>query len=241
MVVVVAGHAEDQTARHLRGQGGGETGPPGSRQHKVDAHLASVGHQPGDQLGPSSPVNPLQCPQQVVVAVNQHHHPGQSATAQAAGSLALQAACLHSPEDLVITSIVPETLTLNEWLKWLPHVRSANSPLGQAHLAGNRQEADRLIQALTRVAEQRSLGRDQQLDRRWPWFLVLVDHSLEPEEGSTSRLLELSYIDRWAPTIGTYSGRATGPSALSSMVQPAAVSLSRRESARAKSLAARAS
>ncbi len=112
-------------------------------------------------------------------------------TARFAGGLALQAACLHSPEDLVIASAIPHERGVNEWLKWLPHTRSKNSPIGEAHLAGDPDAAATLIRAVSRVAETRSMIADQKLDPRWPWVLLLVDRSLEPDPAITARLLDL--------------------------------------------------
>ena len=112
-------------------------------------------------------------------------------TARFAGGLALQAACLHSPEDLVIASAIPHDRGVNEWLKWLPHTRSKNSPIGETHLAGDPDAAAGLIRAVSRVAETRSTIADQKLDTRWPWVLLFVDRSLEPDPALTARLLDL--------------------------------------------------
>ena len=112
-------------------------------------------------------------------------------TAGFAGALALQAACLHSPEDLVIASAIPHDRGVNEWLKWLPHVRSKNSPIGESHLAGDPDDAATLVRAVSRVAETRSMIADQKLDPRWPWVLLFVDRSLEPDPAVTARLLDL--------------------------------------------------
>ncbi|MGI9614595.1 MAG: FtsK/SpoIIIE domain-containing protein [Acidimicrobiales bacterium] len=114
-----------------------------------------------------------------------------SETARFAGGLAMQAACLHSPEDLVIASAVPHGRCMNEWLKWLPHVRSKNSPIGESHLAGDPDGAAALVRAVSRVAETRSMIADQKLDARWPWVLLFVDRSLEPDPAITARLLDL--------------------------------------------------
>ena len=112
-------------------------------------------------------------------------------TARFAGGLAMQAACLHSPEDLVIASAIPHDRGVNEWLKWLPHVRSKNSPIGESHLAGDPDGAAALVRAVSRVAETRSMIADQKLDPRWPWVLLFVDRSLEPDPAITARLLDL--------------------------------------------------
>ena len=138
-------------------------------------------------------------------------------TASFASALALQAACLHSPEDLVIVSALADTTgadggvaggeaagggvaetpsgnahgRVNEWLKWLPHVRSKNSPLGGSHLAGDPDATGDLLRAVGRVAEARAMVNDQRLDVRWPWILLLLDRDLEPDPAIVARLLDL--------------------------------------------------
>ena len=44
-------------------------------------------------------------------------------------SIILQAVTLHSPEDLVLIVIEGEPQGLGAWAKWLPHTRSATSPI----------------------------------------------------------------------------------------------------------------
>lgn len=115
----------------------------------------------------------------------------ESETSLVATSLVVQASCLHSPEDLVIVSAVTASRRVNDSLKWLPHVRSKNSPLGDSHLADDRVGADRLLRAVASVAEQRALSKDHQLDLRWPWMLVVLDRELEPDPSIASRLFDL--------------------------------------------------
>ncbi len=105
--------------------------------------------------------------------------------------LAIQAGCLHSPEDLVIAAALPHERGINEWLKWLPHTRSKNSPLGESHLAGDREQADRLIRSVGRIVEARALSSEQRIDLRWPWILLVVDRSLDPDPSTMARLLDL--------------------------------------------------
>ena len=49
-------------------------------------------------------------------------------------SIILQAATLHSPEDLVLVVIEGEPQGLGAWAKWLPHTRSATSPISARHI-----------------------------------------------------------------------------------------------------------
>jgi len=106
-------------------------------------------------------------------------------------AILLQACCLHSPEDLVVMAALPHRSGLNEWLKWMPHARSSSSPLAGEHLVGTPDETNDLIRALVKIAEQRVEKKNDQLDRRWPWLLVAIDRSLEPDAGAISRLLDL--------------------------------------------------
>ena len=54
---------------------------------------------------------------------------GVADTSALASSLTLQAAALHSPEDLVMAAAVSPRRGMAGWLKWLPHCRAASSPL----------------------------------------------------------------------------------------------------------------
>ena len=112
-------------------------------------------------------------------------------TADLASSLLLQAATLHSPEDLVVVAAISDTAgSIADWLKWLPHTRSNSSPIAIGHLASSKHEADRLINALLGVMEDRLAGaKDRSIDHRWPWILVVLDSALEPDPAATSRLL----------------------------------------------------
>src|SRR5690606_34193439 len=56
-----------------------------------------------------------------------------------AASLVVQAATLHSPEDLVIAGAVAAGRPL-DWIRWLPHARSVTSPLPGDHVAHSRRD-----------------------------------------------------------------------------------------------------
>ncbi len=138
----------------------------------------------------------------VPVTVNLVDHPvaglvgAAEETTSLATALIVQAAGLHSPEDLVLAAAVPTGSGFGRWAKWLPHVRSTNSPIAGPHLAGDAEGADGLIRAVARVAESRSLQGDQRLDPRWPWILVVIDRSLDPDPAVMARLGDLG------PTVG---------------------------------------
>lgn len=116
---------------------------------------------------------------------------GESSSVEAlTGALLLEAVCLHSPEDLVVAGVVSSERQLRHWLQWLPHTRSAGSPLGIDHLATTREGGTELLYDLAEIAEERTSGREGNLDRRWPWLLVVLDSSVVADGGVTARLLD---------------------------------------------------
>ena len=109
-------------------------------------------------------------------------------TTRLVASLVLQAACLHSPEDLVIVSAAARGRGLDRWLKWLPHTRSTSSPLSVPHLVDDRRGADTLVAELATEAARRL---DTSPPRRFPWILVVLDRTIEPDAALVSRLLDV--------------------------------------------------
>ena len=109
-------------------------------------------------------------------------------TTALASSLAIQAACLHSPEDLVVMASLAPARGLTEWLKWAPHSRSSSSPLAGEHLVGSKAAADQMIADLTNEAARRLSGTGD--PTRFPWLLVFLDRALEPDAAAVSRLLD---------------------------------------------------
>jgi len=107
-----------------------------------------------------------------------------------ATSLAVQAACLHSPEDLVMVAAVDESRGLADWLKWVPHTRSSTSPFAVPHLATDATSTDALLHALIEVAHMRTASVDRNLDRRWPWVLCFLDRLVDPDPSLLSQLLD---------------------------------------------------
>jgi DNA segregation ATPase FtsK/SpoIIIE, S-DNA-T family len=107
-----------------------------------------------------------------------------------AAALTVQISCLHSPEDLIIAGAVGAERAFTDWLKWLPHGRSVTSPLGGRHLTTTQAGARRLLAELVEVAEWRAAERSANVDRRWPWLLVLLDGDLEPDATLVSQLLD---------------------------------------------------
>ena len=85
-------------------------------------------------------------------------------------SLVIQAATLHSPEDLTIVGATASDRAF-EWLKWLPHVRSVTSPLPGNHVVHTHDDASLVVARLVEVAGFRSSGGRR--DRR---AAVLATH-----------------------------------------------------------------
>lgn len=107
-----------------------------------------------------------------------------------AAAIAVQIACLHTPEDLVVAGALMPERPVAEWLKWLPHVRSVTSPLAGRHLTTTQDGARRLLAELVEVATLRAGSTDRTHDRRWPWVVVFLDADLEPDPTLVSQLLD---------------------------------------------------
>lgn len=105
-------------------------------------------------------------------------------------AVVLQAATLHSPEDLVIVVLEGHDQGLGTWAKWLPHTRSATSPLAGGHVVADEAAAADMMRELVSVARLRT-GSDDRADRRWPWILVVLDESANVDPALASQLLEL--------------------------------------------------
>ena len=106
-------------------------------------------------------------------------------------SVILQAATLHSPEDLVIVSLEGDDQGLGTWVKWLPHTRSVTSPLGGRHVVGDQKAAADMMRELVSVARLRTADSNSRTDHRWPWILVVLDESANVDPALASQLLEL--------------------------------------------------
>ena len=107
-----------------------------------------------------------------------------------AASVAIQAATLHSPEDLTIVGAISCDRSFG-WLKWLPHVRSVASPLPGNHVVHDHTEASSVVARLVEVAAFRAGdGRGDDEQRCWPRILLFLDADLAPDAVEVSRLLD---------------------------------------------------
>ena len=108
-------------------------------------------------------------------------------------SLIVQAACLHSPDDLTIVAAIDVGRPFG-WLKWLPHVRSVTSPVAGPHVATDTVGAERLVAALLEVARFRQeaggLGRSSEM-QHWPRVLAVIDVGLGADPAELAGLLDL--------------------------------------------------
>ncbi|HEY8544990.1 MAG TPA: FtsK/SpoIIIE domain-containing protein [Acidimicrobiales bacterium] len=111
-------------------------------------------------------------------------------------AVVVQAACLHSPEDLVVAAAVGE-LNVNghDWLKWLPHVRSATSPLDGDHIvvgpAGTRKLLANLLAVANLRAERQRGFATADAGLVWPRLLVVMDETADPDRALLSQLLDI--------------------------------------------------
>jgi len=123
---------------------------------------------------------------------------GQPDTAlDVARAILCQLAALHSPAEVVITAFCGARSRRDwEWLKWLPHVSSAHSPLTGRHLVAGAESGSLLgqLEDLTRAR-----GDHQPGEHGAPVaVVVLVDSSTAADR---ARLVELS---RTGPAAGIY-------------------------------------
>ncbi len=86
------------------------------------------------------------------------------AAAGVARALLAQLSGTHSPAEVVLAAMVgPESTAEFEWLKWMPHTSSPQSPIATQHLANSATSASALVAALeevvdVRLAQQESEG-----------------------------------------------------------------------------------
>ncbi|MES2169846.1 MAG: FtsK/SpoIIIE domain-containing protein, partial [Actinomycetota bacterium] len=103
-----------------------------------------------------------------------------------ARGLLSQIAGLHSPAELTIAAIVSESWTPEfEYLKWLPHVDSAHSPIDGAQLANSAATAEALLAAIERLIDDRA-----EHARRVPAVLLLVSSDAPADYARLVRVAE---------------------------------------------------
>ena len=85
------------------------------------------------------------------------------AAAGSVNSVLVQVAALHSPAELIIAALVsPRWSRELEWLKWMPHTSSPQSPIETSHLADSAASGAQLLSALEGLIQERLAGRESQ-------------------------------------------------------------------------------
>ncbi|MEO7721061.1 MAG: FtsK/SpoIIIE domain-containing protein [Pseudolysinimonas sp.] len=80
--------------------------------------------------------------------------------AEAANGLLVQLTGLHSPAELVVAALVTPAWTNSfDWLKWMPHTSSSQSPLEGSHLADSATSGAQLLSAIEELVTQRVAAR----------------------------------------------------------------------------------
>ena len=121
-------------------------------------------------------------------------HGDDELVAGVAASIVIQAATLHSPDDLTMVAAIDQARGL-DWMKWLPHLRSVTSPVGGGHIATTHEGADALVAQLLEVAMFRTADQRRQPghhEPQWPRVVAVLDADLRPDPASTARLLDLA-------------------------------------------------
>lgn len=105
-----------------------------------------------------------------------------------ARNLVTQLTCLHSPAELVIAAIASsESQHRWNWLRWLPHVGSAHSPMAGSHLAATAGTVSALVAGLEELVAQR---RAQSTKVYVPSVVLLVEDDAPVERGRLVSLAE---------------------------------------------------
>lgn len=107
-----------------------------------------------------------------------------------ARALVAQLVCLHSPSELVITGIASsQSCGRWDWLKWLPHVASAHSPLGGAHLAADPSTAMGIVTRLEELVAARKASGSRGAPHL-PAVVLVAEDDAQADRGRLVRLAE---------------------------------------------------
>lgn len=110
-----------------------------------------------------------------------------------ARALMVQVAGLHAPSDVAIASLMGEQESQAwEWLSWLPHARSAVSPITGTHFGVGVAAAASLLNELLDVLAKRHSAREdyREGDGMSPAVVVLIDESAPVDRTRLLPLLE---------------------------------------------------
>jgi len=94
-----------------------------------------------------------------------------------ARALVVQATCLHSPADLVLAGLASSQSNVAwEWIKWMPHCMSPQSPLANTPLASNGTTCAGLIAELEQLVAEREAVKGAEASRQLlPAVLVVIE------------------------------------------------------------------
>lgn len=116
-----------------------------------------------------------------------------------ARSLVLQTVSLHSPSELALVGIASSRSAARwEWVKWLPHVGSAHSPVAADPLASTPPGAANLVAELLELIAERESASGPDRAVPLPRVLVLVDN-----DGATDRSSLVQVAER-GPACGIH-------------------------------------
>lgn len=109
---------------------------------------------------------------------------------EVARGLVAQLVCLHSPSELVVTGIASsQSCGRWDWLKWLPHVASAHSPLAGPHLAADPATAMGVVTRLEElVAARKAAGSRNAVPL--PAVVLVAEDDAQADRGRLVRLAE---------------------------------------------------
>jgi S-DNA-T family DNA segregation ATPase FtsK/SpoIIIE len=115
-----------------------------------------------------------------------------SAALGVARALVAQLATLHSPAELVITSVGSGRAAREwDWLKWLPHTSSPHSPISVNHLASASAPVGQLLSELEAVvAERGGENAGQDSPPATPTILVIIEGDAPAEFGRLVSIAE---------------------------------------------------
>lgn len=113
-----------------------------------------------------------------------------------ARSLIVQTMAAHSPAEVVLCALTSTTSGRDwDWLKWVPHASSPQSPLGVQQTASSRPGCSAIMEELERLVE---AGSDEQTSQgsTGPAVVVLVEHDAPVERARLVQLAEVGWHQR---------------------------------------------
>jgi len=106
-----------------------------------------------------------------------------------ARAIVAQLVALHSPAELAVAAIASAHSAADwEWLKWLPHVSSPNSPLPARHLAASSTAGTTLVSTLEDLIDQRAAADGE--PNPIPAVVVVIEGDAAVEHSRLAQLAE---------------------------------------------------